>query len=137
MWYSHIADIGLKRSFSDFIAIRKLEPWIWNENEEFLKNTENELSLSNGAIVVTHHVPSYKGVHPRFMLKEEDRVYNKFFVCDVENMIVKYQPKMWLHGHTHDSYDYKIGETRVICNPLGYKYESRFGKLFEDKIVEI
>ncbi len=27
---------------------------------------------------------------------------------------------LWIHGHTHDSFDYFIGGTRVICNPRGY-----------------
>ena len=27
---------------------------------------------------------------------------------------------LWVHGHTHDSADYTIGATRVLCNPRGY-----------------
>ena len=27
---------------------------------------------------------------------------------------------LWLHGHTHDSFDYRINGTRVVCNPRGY-----------------
>ena len=28
---------------------------------------------------------------------------------------------LWVHGHTHDSFDYKVnGHTRVVCNPRGY-----------------
>lgn len=29
-------------------------------------------------------------------------------------------PRYWLHGHVHRSFDYVIGDTRVICNPRGY-----------------
>jgi predicted phosphodiesterase len=25
-----------------------------------------------------------------------------------------------VHGHTHESFDYEIGKTRVVCNPRGY-----------------
>ena len=28
--------------------------------------------------------------------------------------------KLWIHGHTHGSRDYMLGQTRVICNPRGY-----------------
>jgi hypothetical protein len=28
--------------------------------------------------------------------------------------------KLWIHGHTHDSSDYELNGTRVICNPRGY-----------------
>ena len=27
---------------------------------------------------------------------------------------------MWFHGHTHDTYDYMIDQTRILCNPKGY-----------------
>jgi hypothetical protein len=26
---------------------------------------------------------------------------------------------LWVHGHTHDSFEYRIAKTRVICNPNG------------------
>ena len=29
-------------------------------------------------------------------------------------------PVLWVHGHTHDSFDYQIGNCRVVCNPRGY-----------------
>jgi len=35
-------------------------------------------------------------------------------------MAYRPQIKLWVHGHTHDPYDYVIGETRVVCNPRGY-----------------
>ena len=25
-----------------------------------------------------------------------------------------------MHGHTHDSFDYVVRGTRVVCNPRGY-----------------
>jgi hypothetical protein len=25
-----------------------------------------------------------------------------------------------VHGHTHDSFDYDLDGTRVVCNPRGY-----------------
>jgi len=27
---------------------------------------------------------------------------------------------LWLHGHTHDSFDYRIGATRVVWHPAAY-----------------
>jgi hypothetical protein len=29
-------------------------------------------------------------------------------------------PDLWIHGHMHDSFDYRVGAGRVICNPCGY-----------------
>jgi hypothetical protein len=27
---------------------------------------------------------------------------------------------LWTHGHTHESFDYVVNGTRVVCNPRGY-----------------
>jgi hypothetical protein len=27
---------------------------------------------------------------------------------------------LWIHGHTHESFDYVVSGTRVVCNPRGY-----------------
>jgi hypothetical protein len=27
---------------------------------------------------------------------------------------------VWVHGHTHTSFDYQLGKCRVVANPLGY-----------------
>ena len=33
--------------------------------------------------------------------------------------------KLWVHGHTHDSFDYEVNGTRVLCNPRGYAKDGR------------
>ncbi len=33
-------------------------------------------------------------------------------------------PALWIHGHVHDSWDYEIGGTRVLCNSRGYPGEN-------------
>jgi hypothetical protein len=32
-------------------------------------------------------------------------------------------PSLWVHGHTHTSFDYRLGGCRVLCNPRGYQLE--------------
>jgi len=41
------------------------------------------------------------------------------------------QPKLWIHGHSHDRCDYTLGKTRVVANPLGYPNEPRSLEAFE------
>lgn len=67
-------------------------------------------------VVVTHFAPSLQSIHPRFA----DSPLNACFVSDLEARIRRWQPALWLHGHTHDSFDYRIGPTRVLANPRGY-----------------
>ena len=31
-----------------------------------------------------------------------------------------YDVQLWLHGHVHDSFDYRVGGCRVVANPAGY-----------------
>jgi Icc-related predicted phosphoesterase len=67
-------------------------------------------------VVITHHAPSPKSIHPRF----EDSLLNACFVSDVERLIAGSRARLWIHGHTHDSFDYVLNGTRVVCNPRGY-----------------
>ena len=46
---------------------------------------------------------------------------NCFFACpEAEAILLEKAPRLWVHGHTHDSLDYQLGKTRVLCNPFGY-----------------
>jgi len=45
------------------------------------------------------------------------------FASNMEDLIFETGPDLWVHGHIHDSSDYRIGKTRVICNPRGYAHE--------------
>jgi Icc-related predicted phosphoesterase len=85
-------------------------------------------------VIVGHHAPSRKSTHPRY---EMDVLMNGGYSSHLEFFIEEHpQIKLWTHGHTHDTFDYKIGETRVVCNPRGYiGYEKRaedFKLLFLD-----
>jgi Icc-related predicted phosphoesterase len=67
-------------------------------------------------VVVTHFAPSRRSIHARFA----GSPINACFVSDLEDRIRRWQPHLWLHGHTHDSFDYRVGATRVVANPRGY-----------------
>lgn len=69
-------------------------------------------------VVVTHHTPSWQSCHEKYV---HDRVMNGAFHTELGDfMAYRPQIKLWVHGHTHDDFDYTIGETRVVCNPRGY-----------------
>jgi len=84
-------------------------------------------------IVVTHHGPSYLSVHPRFA----SCVVNAAFVSNLDADIIRTKPRIWIHGHTHDSFDYQIGDTRVIANPRGYisRYSDPENALFNPTLT--
>lgn len=67
-------------------------------------------------IVVTHHSPSARSVHPRY----EGSVVNACFASNLEELMINYAPTLWMHGHMHNKSDYTVEQTRVIANPRGY-----------------
>lgn len=68
-------------------------------------------------LVMTHFVPSSRSSHERYKMNMD----NYFFYSSLDEIMLEYPNiKAWCHGHTHNNYDYKIGECRVMCNPRGY-----------------
>ncbi|MGE5090467.1 MAG: metallophosphoesterase [Candidatus Levyibacteriota bacterium] len=67
-------------------------------------------------VVITHHAPSPRSIHPRFA----GSPLNACFVSDAEHLLDGARVRLWIHGHTHDSFDYAVNGTRVVCNPRGY-----------------
>lgn len=67
-------------------------------------------------VVITHHLPSYQSVP----LQYKGSPANPTFASNLDYHIESGQPVLWVHGHTHDSNDYMIEKTRVVCNPRGY-----------------
>lgn len=79
---------------------------------------DDELSrpFPGPTVVVTHHAPSPKSIHPRFA----GSALNAAFVSDAEWLLRDRRARLWIHGHTHNSFDYEVEGTRVLCNPRGY-----------------
>jgi predicted phosphodiesterase len=67
-------------------------------------------------VVVTHFAPSVGSIAPRFA----GSLLNTCFVSNLDALVEKSNAALWVHGHTHDSFDYHIRGTRVLANPRGY-----------------
>jgi predicted phosphodiesterase len=83
-------------------------------------------------VVVTHHLPHWGSVHARW----REAVSSAAFATDLEGLMLRFEPDLWIHGHTHDSADYRVGATRVVCNPRGYVRDGiRENDAFIDDLV--
>jgi predicted phosphodiesterase len=71
-------------------------------------------------VVVSHHAPHPKSLDPR----HAGDALNPAYASDLTDLILQYQPDLWIHGHVHRSAEYWIGRTRVVCNPHGYGAEN-------------
>lgn len=100
-------------------------------HRESVRWLEKELQkpFEGHTVVVTHHSPSEKSVPERF----KGSGLNPAFASNLEWLMRK-GVDLYVHGHTHDSFDYLVGNTRVVCNPRGYVgYETN--KDFDDNLI--
>jgi len=67
-------------------------------------------------VVVTHFAPSRRSIHEKYA----DSPLNACFVSDLDERVQAWKPRLWIHGHTHDTHRYMLGGTEVVCNPRGY-----------------
>lgn len=105
------------------------EPWQRFRPQEALRLHRHSRAFIEAAlaepfngttVVVTHHAPHPGSVHPRFA---KDAL-SAAFASDLTATIQAGRPEMWVHGHVHDTFDYKVGPTRIVCNPHGYGHEN-------------
>ena len=74
-------------------------------------------------VVVTHHAPHPNSIHARWA----GDVVNAAFVSDLSHLMSR--AVLWVHGHTHDSFDYTVNATRIVANPQGYPLSRRNASL--------
>jgi Icc-related predicted phosphoesterase len=99
---------------NDFWTIEDFKHNVYQENLKAIGFLNSEVNKDD--IVITHHVPTNLSVSPKY----KGSTLNRFFTCDMTDLIMERQPKFWIHGHTHNSCDHIMGNTRIICNPYGY-----------------
>lgn len=124
--YQHILfDIG-----------KPIQPFhILTEHEKSVEFIVDELSkpFDGKTVVVTHHLPSEQSCFPEY----KGNSSNVFYASNLESLIQIYKPILWLHGHTHNSRDYMIDETRIVCNPRGYVGYALNPEFKPDLVIEI
>jgi Icc-related predicted phosphoesterase len=98
-------------------------------NQE-LKKAQKEKKKT---VVITHCAPGIMSVPDRY----KNDVLSAAFASRMEGFIEKTQPDLWVHGHIHDSSDYNIGKTRILCNPRGYEPNEPNTDFNPDLFVEI
>ena len=71
-------------------------------------------------VVITHHAPHPGSLHSRYAAD----LLSAAYVSDLSALVESGAPDFWVHGHVHTSFDYKVGGTRIVCNPHGYGPEN-------------
>jgi hypothetical protein len=87
--------------------------------------------FDGATVVVTHHCVSQRSVHERW----RGDPLTPAFSSNLDALVERSGAALWIHGHTHDSFDYTIGKTRVVCNPKGYG-SRRVPGIYENKAFD-
>lgn len=86
-------------------------------------------------VVISHHAP-VKNPNTKYGNSNLQAAFNSL---DMVEIIEKYQPDLWIYGHTHECDDQRIGKTRIISNQMGYP--SNYGSFecneFDENGLEI
>lgn len=75
-----------------------------------------EQDLQGPRVVITHNAPTLN----RNTKYGDSPLMPAFNSLDMEKIIEKYQPNLWIYGHTHECDNQMIGKTHIISNQLGY-----------------
>lgn len=99
---------GLSLSPRDTIELHKayaakLESWFAQE-------------LDGARVVISHHAPV---TNPQTQYADSP-LAPAFISLDMCDVIERYQPELWIYGHTHECDDQMMGQTRIVSNQRGY-----------------
>ncbi len=116
MWASNWVDFKLIKGF-------RLNHWqsLHMDQKQFIYDTLMLDSMKDlKKVVVSHHLTCSQSIAVNWRASGT----NVFFDAECSDIIKRLppekQPKYWIHGHTHDSKDYMLDQTHVICNPYGH-----------------
>lgn len=98
----------------------------------FLKDAVKH-SKAKHIIVATHHVPSFELMSPEF--KGSD--LNGAFTVELGDFIASSPIEYWIYGHSHRNIDKVIGNTKCVCNQLGYVFGNEHTTFDRAKCIKI
>lgn len=111
----------LYKSMNDSRLIFDVDPLCY-----FRDQYEKLMAIDEVDVMVSHYGP----VIPSDMRPEfRNSITTTFYYFDGRSEINRLNPKAWVFGHTHDSHDFMYGNTRMLCNPLGYPHENTYARI--------
>lgn len=136
-WWESGITSDHKRYLNDFNSIYDIaeakDGIVWGKQSRTF--FEKELAMYEGRkiVCISHNMPSYLCISKLY----EGHFLNNCFANDWDTLIKKYKPSLWVCGHTHNSFDLYIENTRVICNPFGYYMYDTNPQYNNNLIVEV
>ena len=100
------------------LRARHLESLAWLRGAIEAYESQQRCEPDAGArlIVLTHHLPSFKLVHPHYVTSP----INSAYATELENDCLRRPVSLWVCGHTHYFRRVTINGVPCIVNPSGY-----------------
>ena len=120
--YGPVKTKQVLNGMSDFSAIADIEAADWGvswgkqAHRFFQQELERCSSLNSKIVCISHNAPTRMSVLPHY----DEHYLNACYANDWLHFLQDYKPDLWIHGHMHDTLDYCVSNTPVICNPRGY-----------------
>ena len=142
--WSHIRpedECVVRQGMYDFRQIlyngRRFTPADFNAEHEkslyFIKRSVAE-STAERIVVVTHHLPTMAVV----ATEHKGSLLNSAFATELGDFIADSRIDAWIFGHSNANIDATIGNTRIVCNQLGYVYyRENLGGFDGGKYIEV
>lgn len=133
------------RAMSDYLQIKNergflLRPTdVLRKHEDSLDYIRSTLALpfEGKTVVVSHHAPTARSIAEKY--KSRKSALNACYASELRSLFRNpgTAPDLYVHGHTHDSFDYLLEGTRLVCNPRGYAGLDKNPAFDSRKVVEI
>jgi len=138
---SPVREWDLQRRISDFSAIQYQDRKFTAQDFSFLHEQGLHFlrdALRSGGegptVVITHHVPTlmnYPAVYRNSRLTEA-------FAVELFDLIHDGGAACWIYGHHHvNTPGFRIGETMLLTNQLGYVHHYEHGSFRRGAVVEV
>jgi len=86
------------------------------------------------ALVFTHHCPTFLHYPPQY----KGSVLNEAFAVELFDLIETSKITAWIYGHHHSNIpEFRIGQTKMLTNQLGYVQLGEHGLFERDKVLNL
>lgn len=132
---------AVRQSISDYSMIKKhgkdTTPSAINSLHQadfnFLTDALNT-NTDKTNIVITHHVPTFFNYPEKY----KDSKINQAFAVELYDFIFYASPACWIYGHHHhNTPEFKIGNTAMLTNQLGYVRQNEHKEFKPNAVIKI
>lgn len=125
-WFDLKPDWILRPRTNDPKYIRNFETFSHNYRNS-IDTALNKTPNQKVDLVITHYLPHEESIPIRYRGGTHNDVNNYFNTNRFYLVEQRFNPDVWVHGHTHDKVNTQINNCKVLCNPYGTPYDKQQG----------